>query len=305
MKQISSHNNDPIRQHHVPKAYLKNFCASDNSIAVLDKARNKIFSTGLDAVAVEKNFYTIDGLKDPYCWEKAYAESIEPLMGVLLPTIISRVNVLVRTGYRIMDEKEKTQLALIMVIQLLRGKQSRVYEKKIFDKRLPSTIEMVKKKFGPLTDDQQKFLDAFATDPRYFRQISMGLTWDIERLTRYTNVLAWHDFVFYHLCGDMEFVTSDNPVMFINSATANARPFANGLLRETTLIYYPLSPKLLLCAVHPNAFFQFFLDKDRCLCHLDANKEECFITLMNRKQRAQCHNQVFALTQTTLEKIKL
>jgi hypothetical protein len=103
----------------------------------------------------------------------------------------------------------------------------------------------------------------------------------------------------------MEFVTSDNPVMFINSNTANAQPFANGLARKTTLIYYPLSPKLLLCAIHPNAFFQFFSDKDGCLCRLDATKEESFIASMNRKQRAQCHNQVFALTQTTLEKIKL
>ena len=38
---------------------------------------------------------------------------------------------------------------------------------------------------------------------------------------------------------------------------------------------------------------------------LGATKEESFIASMNRKQRAQCHNQVFALTQTTLEKIKL
>lgn len=173
-----------------------------------------------------------------------------------------------------------------MVMQLLRGKQSRAYEKKLFDELLPSTIEKAKEKFGPLTDDQQKRLDTFGTDPQFFKQISMELTWDIERLTLYTNVLGWHDFVFYHICGDMEFVTSDNPVMFINSSTANAQPFANGLVRETTLIYYPLSPKLLLCAVHPNAFFQFFSDKDGCLCRLDATKEESFIASMNRKQRA-------------------
>ena len=245
----------------------------------------------------------MDGLKDPYCWEKAYADSIEPLMSVLLPTIISRVNVLVQTGHRIINEDEKSQLALIMVMQLLRGKQSRAYEKKLFDELLPSTIEKAKEKFGPLTDDQQKRLDTFGTDPQFFKQISMELTWDIERLTLYTNVLGWHDFVFYHICGDMEFVTSDNPVMFINSSTANAQQFANGLVRETTLIYYPLSPKLLLCAVHPNAFFQFFSDKDGCVCHLNANKEESFITSINRKQHAQCYKQVFALTQATLEKI--
>lgn len=252
-------------------------------------------------VAVEKDFYTIDGLPDPYCWERAYANSIEPLMSILLPKLISKVNVLVRNGHRIIDEEEKAQLALIMVMQLLRGKQSRAYEKKLFDELLPSIIEKTKEEFGPLTEEQQKRLDAFGSDPQYFKQISMGLTWDIERLTQYTNILVWHDFVLYHICGDMEFVTSDNPVMFINSNTANAQPFANGLIRETTLIYYPLSPKLLLCAVHPNAFFQFFSNKDGCLCHLNANKEKDFITSMNRKQCEQCHNQVFALRRKTLE----
>ena len=258
----------------MPKVYLKNFCSKDGSIAVLDKTRNSIFSTGLEAVAVEKNFYTVDGLEDPYCWEKAYAESIEPMMSVLLPKIISRVNVLTQTGHRIINEDEKSQLSLIMVMQLLRGKQSRTYEKKLFDKLLFSTIEKVKEKFGPLTDDQQKRLDTFGIDPQFFKQISMGLTWDIKRLTRYTNILEGHDFVFYHICGDMEFVTSDNPVMFINSSTANAQPFANGLVHETTLIYYPLSPQLLLCAVHPNAFFNSFRIKtDACVILMQTKKK--------------------------------
>lgn len=183
----------------MPKVYLKNFCAKDDSIAVLDKTRNRIFSTGLEAVAVEKNFYTVDGLEDPYCWEKAYAKSIEPMMSMLLPKIISRVHVLVQTGHCIISKDEKSQLALTMVMQLLRGKQSRAYEKKLFDELLPSTIEKAKEKFGPLTDDQQKRLDTFGTDPQFFKQISMELTWDIERLTLYTNVLGWHDFVFYHM----------------------------------------------------------------------------------------------------------
>lgn len=153
----------------MPKVYLKNFCAKDDSIAVLDKTRNRIFSTGLEAVAVEKNFYTVDGLEDPYCWEKAYAKSIEPMMSMLLPKIISRVHVLVQTGHCIINKDEKSQLALTMVMQLLRGKQSRAYEKKLFDELLPSTIEKAKEKFGPLTDDQQKRLDTFGTDPQFFK----------------------------------------------------------------------------------------------------------------------------------------
>lgn len=282
---------------------MKRFCTEDGAITVFDKARNSIFSTGLDSVAVEKNFYTVDGLEDPYCWEKAYAEIVEPMMNDLLTKIISRVNALVQTGHRIITENEKNQLAFIMMMQLLRGKQSRAYEKKLFDELMPYAIEKAKEKFGALTNNQQEILNIFATNPRYFKQISMGLAWDIKRINRYIDILAWHDFVFYHICGDMEFVTSDNPVMFINCSTANAQPFANGLAHETTLIYYPLSPKLLLCAVHPNAYFQVFSNKDGCLYHLNTYKEESFINTINHKQCSQCHNQVFALTKKTLEKI--
>ena len=49
-------------------------------------------------------------------------KGIEPLMGDLFPQIISRGNVLVRTGHCIISPEEKIQLALILVMQLLRGK---------------------------------------------------------------------------------------------------------------------------------------------------------------------------------------
>ena len=139
----------------MPKVYLKNFCAKDGSIAVLDKTRNRVFSTGLEAVLGEQKFLSIDGLEDSYCLGKAHDEWVQTMMSVLLPKIISRVHVLVQTGHCIINKDEKSQLALIMVMQLLRGKQSRAYEKKLFDELLPSTIEKAKEKFGPLTDEQQ------------------------------------------------------------------------------------------------------------------------------------------------------
>ncbi len=42
-----SKHNKPIRQHHVPKVYLKNFCSEDGTIAVLDKTRKEYFPRGL------------------------------------------------------------------------------------------------------------------------------------------------------------------------------------------------------------------------------------------------------------------
>ena len=91
----------------------------------------------------------------------------------------------------------------------------------------------------------------------------------------------------------MEFITSDNPVMFINSITNNARPFANGLANPTTMIYYPISPKLLLCAVHPSTYFGALSDQDGHLVDLNACKEIGFISFINKKQIDQCYQHAF------------
>lgn len=124
--------NSPIRQHHVPQVYLKNFCDSQNSIAVINQHEHRIFTTGIRAVAVENNFYTLKKLKDPYCWERAYTSYIEPLMGKLFPKLISRTSIVVQNGATVMTPVEKMELSLIMVVQLLRGKKSRNYEQKLY-----------------------------------------------------------------------------------------------------------------------------------------------------------------------------
>ena len=298
--QIKNQNN-PIHQHHVPQVYLKNFCSQDGRLAVLNSDTGKIFSSGTSVIGAEKNFYTLDKLDDPYYWEKFYAKGIEPLMGDLFPQIISRGNVLVRTGHCIISPEEKIQLALILVMQLLRGKQSRRYEEDLFVKLFPDVTKKAKEKFGPLSAKQTEFLDTFRADPNYFKQMSMDVTLDTDRIIQYTNVIGWHTFVFYHICGNMEFVTSDNPFMLVNSQTLSAVPFSNGLIQESTLGYYPLSPKLLLCTIHPNAFWGALFDNDGGLFHLNSDSERAFINTINRKQKEQCYNQVYARNTKSLE----
>lgn len=298
--------NKPTRQHHVPRVYLKNFCAQDGSLTVLDKSRGRIFSSGINVIGAENDFYTLDKLDDPYCWENAYATSIESLMGELLPQIISRADDRVQTGNYIISADEKINLAYILVMQLLRGKQARKYEKDKFAKFIPDLIEKAKEKFGPLSAQQAEALENFKTDLEYFKQISMEIALDINQITRYVAVLVRHEFVFYYICGDTEFVTSDNPFMIVNSETLNADPFLNGLLRESTIGYYPISPKLLLCIMHPNAPQRDLPVKDRGLCHLSSDSNRAFRTLIdtvNHEQKNQCDSQVYARNRKSLENL--
>lgn len=67
---------NPIRHHHVPQTYLKNFSFKKKKqykIFTLDKFSKKIFEANIDDVAVEKNFYTVKKNKDNYIWENFYA----------------------------------------------------------------------------------------------------------------------------------------------------------------------------------------------------------------------------------------
>lgn len=300
MRKISKKNN-PTRQHHIPQVYLRNFCNASKGIAVIDKYSQKVFSTGIRAVGAENDFYTLDKMEDPYCWEHIYANGIEPWMGELIPKIISQANFLVRNGAIIINDSEKVRLAAIMVMQLLRGKQSRDYERKLYQSYLPETLKKTKEVFGPLSNKQNELLRAYENDDYYFKRTSMDLALDSKRITQYTEIIANNDFVFYRIQGDMEFITSDNPVMLINSVTGNARPFANGLLKMSTAVYYPLSPKLLLCVLHPEFVLGTFSGKDCCLVDLDSNKEVRFISTINRKQIEQCSQHAFSRSEDVLK----
>ena len=293
MKKIGK-KNKPTRQHHVPQVYLKNFCDSHCSIAVMDTREHRIFTTGVRAVGAENDFYTLEKHEDPYCWEHAYASGIEPLMGKLFTKLISETNILVQNGSAVIGSSEKMQLAVIMVMQLFRGKQSREYMQKLYADYLPQAIDKVKTLFGPLNNKQYKMLETFISDDYYFKQTAMDVTQDSDRIIKYAGIICSRDFLFYRIQGSMEFITSDNPVMFINSITNNTRPFANGLIKPTTIIYYPISPKLLLSAVHPLAYFGALSNQDCHLIDLDACKEIGFITSINKNQINQCYQHAFA-----------
>ena len=300
MREISKKDN-PTRQHHVPQVYLRNFCNASKTIAVLDRCSQRVFSTGIRAVGAENDFYTLEKMEDPYCWEHIYASGIEPQMGDLIPKIISQANLLVRNGAIIINESEKVQLATVMVMQLLRGKQSRDYERKLYQSYLPETIKKTKEIFGPLSSKQNELLRSYENDDYYFKRTSMDLALDTKRIAQYTEVICNHVFIFYRIYGGMEFITSDNPVMLVNNVTGNARPFANGLLKMSTAVYYPISPKLLLCVLHPEFALGIFSGRDCCIVDLDSDREVQFISKINRKQIEQCSQHAFSRSEDMLK----
>lgn len=295
--------NSPIRQHYIPQVYLRNFCTLNDSIVVWDKKSKKIFSTGINAVGVERDFYTLDKLDDPYYWEHTYANGVEPLMGKVIPQILSRANLLVQSGTVIISPIEKAHLAIIMVMQMLRGKQCREYERKIFEDELPSIINAAKQTLGNFTEQELEFIEAFRKDEFYFKRSVMDAALSPDRIIRYAKILCMRSFICFYLRGTSEFVTSDNPVMFFNQQTANSSPFSHGLLQIETGVCYPLSPKLLLYAVHPASSLKMLVKSDCCLVTLNSNQEIELVKSMNRMQTEQCYRQTYAKSGKALNSI--
>lgn len=266
----------------------------------MNKSDHRIFSTGTKAICVENDFYTLEKMDDPYCWEHFYATSIEPLMGELFPKIISQSNILVQNGSVVISEREKIQLAIVMIMQMFRGKLTREYERRLFQELLPEIIDEAKVLFGPLTDEQNDFLEQYKKDEYYLKRTSMDVALDKKRMRKLSNILCNRNFMLLRIQGDMEFATSDNPVMHINAVTQNVQPFTNGLLNLSTVVVYPISPKLMLYVTHPDFYLGMLSKYDGCLMDISGKGDSNFISTMNRKQMEQCAYQVYARSQNTL-----
>ena len=231
-----------------------------------------------------------------------YSKEIEPLLSEVQAEIISKCdNVLIQYNSFVLTSEMKLKLAITMVCQLLRGKQSREFEHKIYSEALPSVIEKARQQFAPIDELKEKILKAVIEDDDYFKLASMKATFDIERLERYIYILLQRHFLIYKIIGETNFITSDNPVMFLDTTTLNALPFSNGLLQSTTAVYFPIAPKLLIAAYHPNLYFGTLAEFDGKLIFLDSHKEQTFIQTQNKKQYEQCYNQIYAKNKTVLE----
>ena len=295
---------EPRKQHYVPQVYLKNFAygkEKNPKIYVLPKSLNRIYPANVSDSAAERDFYTIGSIEDKYVCERHYATYVEPMLSTLIRTIRQRCeNVLIQNKAVVLSRDEKLRFALSLVFQLLRGKQTRDYEQKLYNRLLPKVADQARDRFGPLNPEQEKLIQSFGEEKRYFKELAMQTIFRQESIEKFVTILVQRDFVIYKIVGDYNFVTSDNPVVLMDIDSHDVTPFRNGLANSKTLIYYPISPKLLLGAYHPDLYFGALGQMDCCIEILDGNKEKQFIHTQNKKQREQSIY-IYAQSKETLE----
>ena len=272
---------------------------------VLSKKDQKIYASNIEDVAEEKDFYTLENLENKYMVENYFANEIEPILYDSLKDIRTRCeNPLVRSGAKVINGDEKADLMGSRLMQWLRGKQTREYERKIYDEYLEKVIDDSKKKFRINDSELNKIADTFLKDKTVFKEIAISAAFNSDKLKMYNDILTSRNIIFYRIIGDGEFITSDNPVLLVHRITKDPTLFRNGILDKNTLIYYPISPKLIMGAYHPNLYPVTLKEKDCQVNFITDLNAGNFIKSINLKQAEQCYNYVYANSKTVLEDIQ-
>ncbi|MCR0410313.1 DUF4238 domain-containing protein [[Clostridium] innocuum] len=285
------------KQHIVPKTYLKNFCYTNDKpfkIFSLDKRIKKIINTNADDIAQERNFYTVDRFEDKYIWENFYAENIEPMMqDVIEKTLqLCELNVLTK-DVKILEDTERKKLAVIIVCQMLRDRHTRDYGKLILEQESPKILAEIKSMVDEIGNKKaSETLSKFTITDGMFKEMTMQFALDPERCSQFANILYSRSWVLCK-CKSSVFVTSDSPVVIMNMNTLNTTPFKNGIADDSTVIFYPLSSKVLLALYSPNILWGSFDLVDSKVIQLDVLKDKKFIDTMNKKQLEHCYRQIY------------
>lgn len=297
--------NEPIKQHYVPQKYLERFCTTKKNskqIYALHKNQNRIINTNVRDAGVERHFYTLESSEDKYLWEKNYSTEVEPILSNIISKIYSQTcNVLVQNYSSILDYQMKKQLSCSIIYQLFRGKHSREFQENVYLREAPKIVDKLHKTVLHIDESKEKVIEQFLDGKKFFKEVSFETTYDHTIMERYTDLLLNKCFVIYRIIGNGEFITSDNPVMFINSKTLDVKPFSNGILDSRTIIFFPIDTKLLVALYDSDYLVGEVRNYDGRLLFINSKMDMKFIKNINSKQYEQSYNQVYAKSKNILE----
>lgn len=302
----------PRNHHYIPELYLKNFSVpkgKTNQVWVKDKVTERIYISSVSNICAERDFYRISGAKDEFAWEREYANEIEPELKADLSYCILKCDCpLLVDGAEIIDKTMQKKFAKQLAYQILRGVTTREKMNHLFSKEFAG----VAGKLIPLLkeakrDDLLELIDSEETKNKV-RQESIyeaSIAPDIPTQSRfkvYEDALLNKTWMFCRNDTDIEFGTSDNPIMVYNYVDRTHKPFQNGIALKTSIISYPISSSLLLLMLPPVLFFTDISRYNRrviTLCESDV----IFIKEQNKMQYDQAYRIFIAKNKKTLDLI--
>lgn len=235
--------NDKRKQHYVPKCYLRNFTNGDEFISTFLHSKNKfVKKASLNSVVceeylygedlvIEKKFENLEGN-----WAKAFkaVNKIEDTADDGAKEIVCQIKTFIAFQYsrtlRVFDAQKNLENFLYNFIY-----ENAVPEesaRNVLQKYIPKNHNLMEAPFNVSAKSIEVFKDL-----------------DLLLIENYSEI---------------DFVTSDNPVVLYNKFLCNRKFQGNyGLSAVGICIFLPLSPRLCFCLFDPKIYFSTN-NKNRC-----------------------------------------
>ncbi|CYV07389.1 TPA: DUF4238 domain-containing protein [Streptococcus suis 2524] len=284
-----------VRQHIVPQAYLKKFAQknvnnSGANISIYQKENNRQFNCAVKNVAFEKNYYDVTNKENTKYWEEHFATHIEPLYGNELTNIISSI-MLSNSNENVLNPSQKFSLAMMIVFQIIRVpkflKGRFQNGEVIFDETIRELIQLMPMEF--ISKNIEVLEDLKRERKNLIKDITIELIAQHDMLDRLAKYIENRTWLFYVNNSEVPFVTSDNPALMYNFTTNSINREDVGIGRRDTIIYYPLTSRVLLELLPQNDNCKHF---ENFIMGI-GNKKLKFIKSLNTLQLLGSHSQVF------------
>ena len=277
--------------HFVPQAYLNVFSANDNEqIWMLDKHKKaKPLKTKILNVCKQRDLYVInkEDLDLLFSWEDYYRVLMDnEIENVISETIKNEQLIpVVKPLFNI-----KFKLAIMVSCQMIRI-PSRIFQSK--KSYLEDLNILFTKEISKMTDNIE-YINALRknleSEP-VFKQFALSTLNKNSFITKICNTLLNKTWLLFCNYTDIDFITSDNPVVIYNYHTKNVG-IDNGIINSNTLIAYPIHPRYMV-VIFPNEYLlgglKLFYEDSKIDVH-----EEKVVRFYNNLQFENCTRQIFA-----------
>lgn len=265
-----------MKQHYIPRCYLRRFSDNEKSINTYDKVNTKSYNASLMAVCCKEDLYTLSDEYVKKCREETngnpinnltiekehFAHDVEPLYKQLLGQIDE-----IKEGWMSGKDKyrlsyyEKKELALHIAMQYLRHPVIGNAEVDNYLRMEQAGVDMAKYFMASQTGNEA-FNDFEVKVTCEKAALHAMLTYmDYEMLTKCAGIMASNYYVFKVSKGN-DFYSSDFPIA-VSPHVPEAPYLYSGLVQYGGELMMPLSPSLAL-SIYDRHYFKNIEEMDGC-----------------------------------------
>lgn len=285
-KYVPSRKINTIKNHFVPKSYLKFFENNNGTIFAYDKKIDTVYTSDKNNLGFEKNIYNAKDNLGKKSYEEFFTDFVDKFYAKTINQVISSAKLKVLVERPLSSTIIKNNLAKIIITQIFRVPDM-IYSMKDNYKETLDFIEIQlnnSKELKKYSNVLKKY-----SDNSYYKDIILNIVTDENKIDMFSNEILSKTWLLFHNMSSLKLITSDNPIVRYNYRTGNLK---NGIGRNDIFIGFPLTPEYYL-AILPNDYLLggIRLEADKCFTIGDESLKT--IHFWNNLQISNCSRFVY------------